>query len=485
MPLEEVCYAVVDRSVFPPFILEINVMANIATRLNIQAEAREFLKLALPLAGAQVAQAATGFVDTVMMGWLGQDVLAAGGLATMIFMAFMMTGVGLISGVSPLVAEAYGAGQTKRIGQLLRHGLWISLLLSVPGMQMITHLDGLMRQFGQAETTVILSDQYLSVMAWGLFPAIAFATLRGCIVALSEARPVMFIVVIATLFNIIGNYVLGFGQFGFPNLGISGLAVASIGAHWIMFISLLVYMLWHKPLQPYSLFHALHHLKPKILQQLLWVGGPIGVAAVLEYGLYTTVSFFMGALGTPVLAAHQVVSQTVLVLFMVPLAMSYAATVRVGQWFGQRNWKQIQQAALVSIGLAVTFMFFMGIALFTHPRQVVGLYLDLSNPANADAIGMSITLMKLAACGLVLDGLQRTANGVLQGLQDTRIPVLLGMIAYWGIGLTMSYLLGFYAPWSGVGVWLGTYIGLAAASIAYLWRFWRIMLSSHSRVANG
>ncbi|QHV00966.1 MATE family efflux transporter [Synechocystis sp. CACIAM 05] len=455
-------------------------MTDISMRFGMQAEAREFLKLAVPLAGAQMAQAATGFVDTVMMGWLGQDVLAAGGLATMIFMAFMMTGVGLISGVSPLVAEAYGAGQTRRIGQLTRQGLWIVLLLSIPGMLFITHLNGLMHWSGQADTTIILSDSYLNVMAWGLFPAIAFATLRGCIIALSQARPIMLIVIAATLFNILGNYGLGFGKWGFPALGITGLAIASISAHWIMFLSLLVYMLWHKPLHQYSLFHSLHHLKPSILRQLLWVGGPIGIAAILEYGLYLTASFFMGALGTPILAAHQVVSQTVLVLFMVPLAMSYAATVRVGQWFGQQHWRQIRQAALVSIGLAVLFMLTAGIALFVYPQQIIGLYLDLNDPANGEALDIGISIMKIAAFGLVLDGLQRTANGVLQGLQDTRIPMVLGTIAYWGIGLTASYLLGFYTPLSGAGVWIGTYIGLAAASIAYLWRFQKVMVKEKS-----
>jgi multidrug resistance protein, MATE family len=455
-------------------------MTNISSRFSIKAEAREFLKLALPLAGAQVAQAGTGFVDTVMMGWLGQDVLAAGGLAAIIFMAFMMTGIGLVSGISPLVAEAYGSGQLQRIGKLTRQGLWIALLFSIPWMLVIAHLDGLMRQFGQAETTVILSDTYLNVMAWGLFPAIAFAALRGCIVALSRARPVMFIVVAATLFNIVGNYVLGFGKFGFPELGIAGLAIASVGAHWIMFLSLLVYMLWHKPLHEYSLFHSLHRLNPPILQQLIWVGGPIGVAAMLEYGLYMTVSFFMGAIGTPILAAHQVVSQTVIVLFMIPLAMSYAATVRVGQWFGQRDWEQIRQAAFVSIGLAVLFMLIAGIVLFTYPSQIVGLYLDLNDPANESALEISISIMKVAAFGLILDGIQRTANGVLQGLQDTRVPVLLGTFAYWGIGLTMSYLLGFHTSLAGVGVWIGGYVGLAAAAIAYLWRFWRVMLKKES-----
>jgi MATE family multidrug resistance protein len=329
-------------------------MPSISIRTNVQTEIREFLKLAIPLASAQVAQAVTGFIDTVMMGWLGEKVLAAGGLAAMIFMAFMMVGIGMVSGVSPLIAEAYGAKQNRRVGQVTRQGLWITLLLAIPGMQIIANLDALMHQFGQAETTVMLAGTYLDVMAWGLFPAIAFTVLRGCIVSLSNARPVIMIVLAATVFNVIGNYVLAFGKLGFPEMGIAGLATASIGAHWLMFLSLLGYMLWHKPLREYSLFQTLHRLEPKIVQQLLWVGVPIGIAALLEYGLYTTVTFLMGALGIPVLAAHQVVMQTIMVIFMVPLAMSYAATVRVGQWFGRRDWSRVRQVAFVSIGLTVT-----------------------------------------------------------------------------------------------------------------------------------
>jgi MATE family multidrug resistance protein len=449
-------------------------MNSISIYSNIQKEIREFLKLAIPLASAQVAQAATGFVDTVMMGWLGQEVLAAGGLAAMIFMAFMMTGIGIVSGVSPLVAEAYGAKQNRRVGQVTRQGLWIALLLAIPGMQIIANLDPLMHQFGQATTTVSLADTYLSVMAWGLFPAIGFAVLRGCIVSLSEARPIIVIVIAATGFNTIGNYVLAFGKLGFPAMGIAGLAVSSIGAHWIMFLSLLGYMLWHKPLREYSLFQTLHRLELKIVQQLLWVGIPIGIAAVLEYGLYTTVTFLMGALGTPVLAAHQVVLQTSMVIFMVPLAMSYAATVRVGQWFGQRNWLQVRQAAFVSIGLAVMFMLVTAIALFIQPRQIIGLYLNLDNPINADVVTVAVSIMSVAAFGQILDGVQRTTNGILQGLQDTRIPMLLGTVSYWGIGLTTSYLLGFHTNLAGVGVWIGSYTGLAMAAITFVWRFWRI-----------
>jgi MATE family multidrug resistance protein len=204
----------------------------------------------------------------------------------------------------------------------------------------------------------------------------------------------------------------------------------------------------------------------------------------LEYGLYTTITFLMGALGTYVLAAHQVVMQTIMVIFMVPLAMSYAATVRVGQWFGQQNWRQVRQAALVSIGLAVAFMTVTAIALFTHPQQIIGLYLDLDNPVNADVLEVGVSILTVAAFGQILDGVQRTANGVLQGLQDTRIPMLLGIFAYWGVGLTTSYLLGFHTGLVGTGVWIGSYTGLAVAAIAFIWRFRMLMLSrKYHRVA--
>jgi multidrug resistance protein, MATE family len=276
---------------------------------------------------------------------------------------------------------------------------------------------------------------------------------------------------VVTVLNSVGNYVLAFGKLGFPAMGIVGLAVASIAAHWFMFLSLLSYMLWHQPLRQYSLFQALHRLEPKILQQLLGLGTPIGLAAISEYGLFTVVTFFAGALGTPILAAHQVVTQTIMVVFMVPIAMSYAATARVGQWFGQRDGAQVQQAAWVSLGLAMAFTGVMAVALLTHLRQVVGLYLDLSDPVNAPVVAAAVSILTVAALGQGIDAVLRTTNGILQGLQDTRIPMLLGTAAYWGIGLPTSYLLGFHTPLSGAGVWLGYYAGTAVAAIAFLWRF--------------
>jgi multidrug resistance protein, MATE family len=448
-------------------------MTCLAMRPHLQTEIREFFKLTIPLASAQVAQAATGFIDTIMMGWLGQETLAGGGLAAITFMAFLLTGTGILAGVSPLVAEAFGAKQSHRVGQVTRQGLWIALLLTLPGMQVIGHLDTMMTQAGQAPQTVALANTYLDIMLWGLFPALGFAVLRSVVTSLSQARPVMAIVIGATLFNAVGNYVLAFGKFGFPAMGIAGLALASIFAHWIMFLSLLIYMLWHKSLQAYGLFHKLQRLELPILGKLLKIGLPVGVSAALENGLVMIVMYLAGTLGTHVLAAHQIVLQTIIVIFMVPVAMSYAATIRVGQWLGQQNWRQARQAGYVSMGVGAVFMTVMAIALLTHPRQVIGLYLDLNNPANNNVLAVAVPMLIVAALGQILDGVQRTANGALQGLQDTRVPMLLGFFSFWGVGLTSGYLLGIHFNLGGAGLWLGQSIGLAVAAGVFIWRFSR------------
>jgi multidrug resistance protein, MATE family len=223
-------------------------MLSTTTRSPLKSEIREFLKLAVPLASAQLAQSATGFADTVMMGRMGADVLAAGGLASIIFLSIMTATSGMVMGVSPLIAEAFGAGQKSRIQQIARQGLWLSLLVAIPMMLLTGHLDRWMIHTGQTETTVQLANLYLDIMLWALFPVAGFAALRATVSALSQARPVLLIVIAGTAFNVVWNYILGFGKFGFPPMGLAGLALASVLSWWAMFVVLALYVLLHPKL---------------------------------------------------------------------------------------------------------------------------------------------------------------------------------------------------------------------------------------------
>ena len=440
---------------------------NSSTRKEIE----KFFQLAMPLASAQVAQSLTGFFDTMMMGRLGATTLAGGGLASLTFFAIVNIATGIVMAVSPLIAEAQGAGNKRRIENLVKQGLWLTLLLTIPISMAIAHLDSIMLQLGQSEVTVALADEYLDIVLWGIFPAIGFAMLRGVVSGLSQARPVMYIVVVGTLFNILGNYTLSFGKFGFPRLELAGLAIASTLTLWGMFFALLIYILKHPQLRSYQILKQVHRLKPRIIWELSKIGFPIGIFIGLEIGLFTVVTFLMGTLGTEVLAAHQIVFQTILIIFMIPLGMSYASTVRVGQWLGQKNLEGIRRAGYLSIGAGAIFAIAITIIMLLFPRAIVSLYIDLNDPDNVEIIRLALPMLTIATVSQILDAVQKITYGALQGLQDTRIPVLLNIPAFWIIGLTSGYLLGFRFNLGGTGLWLGQSIGVAVAAFLFLIRW--------------
>jgi multidrug resistance protein, MATE family len=450
-------------------------------RSNLKSEIREFLKLAVPLASAQVAQSATGFADTVMMGRMGADVLAAGGLAAIIFLSIMTATSGVVMGVSPLIAEAFGAGQKTRIQHIARQGLWLAFLVSMPMMLLTGHLDTWMNHAGQTETTVKLANTYLDIMLWGLFPAVGFAALRATVSALSQARPVMIIVVIGTAFNITWNYILGFGKFGFPQLGLAGLALASALSLWGMFLALALYVLIHPKLKDYRIFQELHRIRPRILWELIWVGVPIGMFSGLEVGFFMVITFWMGTLGTEALAAHQIVFQTIVVVFMIPLGISYATTVRVGQWLGRRDVMGIQQAAWVSMSISTCLMVSASTIFLLFPKQIVGIYLDVQNPDNAAIINLALPLLIVAAIAQVLDGFQKAVYGSLQGLQDTQVPMMLNVLGYWGVGLSLGYGLGFRLGLGSMGLWMGQSMAIAVVAGLFIWRFHKLI--SHRKLS--
>jgi multidrug resistance protein, MATE family len=445
-----------------------------ADRLSFHTEIKAFLQLAIPLASAQVAQLATGFVDTVMMGHLGRETLAAGALASITFFSIMVTASGVVMGVSPLVAEAHGAGNKTRIEQVTRQGLWLSLLLAIPIMIAIAHLNTLMHQLGQSATMVKLAKGYLDIMLWGLFPALGFAMLRGVVSALSQARPILMIVLAGTGFNILGNYIFGFGKFGFPRLELAGLALASVLTLWGMFGALVIYLLKHKQFKAYRFFHRCNQLKLPVLRELVKLGLPIGVFTALEIGVYTTVSYLMGAWGTDGLAAHQIVFQTMNLIFMVPLGMSYAATARTGQWFGQQDLIRIRQAGFVSLVVGTVWTSAVAIVFLVFPQQIIGLYIDIHAPENATIVVFATAMMRVGAIAHLFDGVQKIAYGALQGLQDTRVPMLLSFLCYWCIGLTSGYWFAFGWNLGGVGLWAGLTLAVAIAATIFVWRFQRL-----------
>ena len=441
------------------------------SKSRVIAEIKQCLLLAVPLAGAQLSQAATTFVDTVMMGILGSQIIAAGALGAATFYLLINVGSAIVSAVSPLAAEAYGAGRVEQVGRVVRQGLWLSVILAVPVTLLIWHSGSLLRLLGQEPGNVVLASSYLRAIAWGYLPGLGFAVLRSFVSALSRPRFIIVTMIGGTLFNVAANYVLALGKFGFPALGLAGLGWASALSLWGMFVALAIYIHTQPQLRVYGALTNLHQFEGKRFGELVRVGVPIGVLAGVEGGLFTFVTFLMGQLGTVTLAAHQIALQTVVVTFTISLGISMASTVRVGQLMGQENPKGARLAGFVGIGMAALFMAMMGILFWTIPGTIVSLYIDTADPANAAVVSLAKTLLGVAAMFQIVDGIQVGATGALRGLKDTRIPLLIGILAYWGIGLPCGYTLGLGLGFGGVGLWWGLAIALAVAAGILTWRF--------------
>lgn len=438
---------------------------------SISSEIRASLRLGIPLAAAQLTQSLTAFVDTVMMGLLGSRTIAAGALGAVTFTILLIISSSLVSAVSPLVAEAYGANQTKMVECVVRQGLWLAIIFGIPISLIIFHGKSLLLLFGQDANVVALTEEYLQAIAWGFLPAIVFAVLRNFVTAVSQPRSIMVIGICGTFLNIAANYVLMFGKLGLPALGLAGIGWGSTLSFWSMLIALIIYIKSETSLQKYDVFRNFHQFNRQIFGKLLHIGLPIGVLAAVEAGLFTVTTFIIGMLGTVTLAAHQIALQTASTTFTVALGISFATTVRVGQEVGQKNVKGARLAGYVGISIGGLFMALMGILFWLMPERIVSLYLDINNPANTAVVTQAKALLKVAAFFQIADGIQVNAVGALRGLQDTRIPMLIGIFAYWGIGFTSGYLLGLKLGFGGVGLWWGLAIGLAVASIVLTWRF--------------
>ncbi|MEH2286505.1 MATE family efflux transporter [Nostoc sp.] len=440
------------------------------------SEVKKCLMLAVPLAAAQLAQSATGFVDTVMMGWLGSQTIASGGLGAVIFSFCLFILNGIVSAVSPLAAQAYGAGNREKVGTIVRLGLGISLVLGIPITLLLYNGGALLLLLGQDANTVTLAEIYLRAMALGFIPALGFAVLKSFLSALLQPQLVIVTVVLGTLLNITANYVLMFGKLGFPALGLAGIGWASTLSLWSMFVALTVYICNQPRFAVYGIFQPssykafpLEHRR--IVGEIFQVGLPIGGLVAVEAGLFTVVTFFIGRLGTTALAAHQIALQTISMSFQMALGISIATTVRVGQLAGQNDLVGTRIAGYIGIAIAALFMSVVALAFWLIPKSIISLYIDINNQNNADVVALAVKLLAVAAIFQIVDGVQVTTAGALRGLKDTRIPMLIGIFAYWCVGLFTGYIFGISLGFGAIGFWWGLAIGLAIAAIILTWRF--------------
>lgn len=429
------------------------------------------LVLALPVVVTQVSGVANGFVDTLMVGRLGPDQLAAVALGNTLFFMHMILGMGIVTSVSPMVSQAFGRGDEEEIGRSIRQGLWLALGLSAAMMVSVNSLWPLMLKMGQNPETVAVAKSYVAAISWGMPGFLSFIALRGFVEALSKPMLAAVIAMLGVGLNVIANYVLMYGHLGFPALGVEGTGWASTIVFWFNCLCLFSVTVLSKELSRFAGYRNFHRPDFAFLARLFKLGLPIGISQGVEVALFMATALLMGLLGNNALAAHQIAIQCAALAFMVPLGIGIATSVRVGVATGMNDNAGVRTAGLVGVGLSSAFMFLTATLFWFFPTRIVSFFLDFDMPANEPVIEIATMLMGFAAVFQLFDGVQVSAIGALRGLKDTFVPMVMAIVSYLVVGLTTGYVLGFKFGYGARGLWTGLVVGLAVASILLLWRF--------------
>ncbi|MCC5973307.1 MAG: MATE family efflux transporter [Rubellimicrobium sp.] len=431
---------------------------------------RAILALGVPLIGSNLAQMVIGLTDTLMLGWYDVTALAAATLATSLYFLLFLMGIGFANAVAPLVAAAVSAGQEVEVRRVTRMAMWLSIGFGLVVIAPLMVSAALFEAIGQDPEVSRMAQEYLRIAGWGLIPALLVAVLRSYLSALELTGMILWATIGAAVLNALVNYMLIFGNWGAPELGIRGAAIASVGTASLTLVILLAYALWKVP--QYRLLQRFWRPDWQAMGRVSRLGLPIGLTALAESGLFSGSAVLVGWIGTLELAAHGIALQLASAAFMLHLGLSQAVTVRAGRAMGRRDEAGLRRGAVTAYGISAAFSVATVVLFLTFAEPVVSLFVDPGDPRRLEVIAIGVTLVGMAALFNLVDGMQVVALGLLRGVQDAAVPMVHAAISYWLIGMPVSFLLGFTFGFGAVGVWAGLVVGLLAAAVLLSWRFW-------------
>lgn len=444
-------------------------------RARSLVEARGILRLAGPLVANNLALAGMNFADTVMAGRLGTVDLAAVAVGGSAWMVVFLLGLGMLMAVSPVVAHAYGAGRWEDAGAVLRQALWLSQALAVCAFLLLLGAPRVLASIGVDEAVVPLTAGYLFAISFGLPGVFAFLAMRFMSEGVGWTRPIMYAAAVGLVVNVFGNWVLMYGNLGFPRLGAVGCGMASAIAMWSMFATMLIYVWRSGRYERFALWTRFEGPRWSVQREVVGLGLPIAASVEAEAGLFAGVALIMATLGATQVAAHQIAINYAATMFMVPLAFHSATTIRVGQALGRGEAANARRAGWAGIALCGLFMLASAFVLFLFRDRIAAFY--TSDP---ELLPLATGLLTMAMIFQVSDGLQVGAAGALRGFKDTRVPMLLNIGSYWLLAFPMAWYAGVHAGLGPVVVWVALIAGLTVAALLLNTRYLRL---SNRRVA--
>jgi MATE family multidrug resistance protein len=425
------------------------------------------LALAAPVIIAELGWVTMGIVDTLMVGPLGADAIGAVGLASALFIAVGVFAMGLLLGLDPLVAQAFGARRIDECHRWLVAGVWLAILATPPAVGGVYLLNAVLPLLGLPPAVVTLARPYLAVVGWSLPPLLLYVAFRRYLQAMHIVRPVTYTLIAANIVNAIANWVLIHGYYGAPELGVTGAAYATLASRSVMALALLAVIVRRERHTQPRLSDTPLALKIKRVRQLVVLGLPAGGQMLLEVGVFAAATALAGGVSSTALAAHQIAIHMAAFTFMIPYGLSSAAAVRVGHAIGRRDPRGAMTAGWTAIALGVSFMAAAAVVFLTMPGALIRAFTD-----DPGVVALGVRLLFVAAVFQLFDGLQGVTTGALRGLADTRTALFWNLGGHWGVGLPLGYLLCFRWGYGVVGLWWGLSVGLMICGISLVvaWR---------------
>jgi len=422
--------------------------------------------LAYPVVISQLGHTLVGLSDSIIIGHTGKVPLAAVSLGNSIFTTFMVAGIGMSYGLTPLIAQESGKGNKKRCGRLLSHSLLINLLVALAMFSIIftgsSHLDLLKQEADVA----VQAKPFLRLLAFSIIPLMVFLTFKQFAEGLGFTRQAMNISIIGNILNILLGITLVYGLFGIPKMGVLGVGISTFVDRLVMGVTMAWYVLKAPRFKAYLHSFRFGNFKTELLKKITGIGTPVAMQYIFEVSAFSGAAIMVGWIGATELAAHQIALSLAAMTYMMASGISAAAGIRSGNNFGKQNFSALRLSAIASYHLVIVLMSFCALIFLVGNQVLPGFYIQ-----DDSVIKVASGLLIIAALFQLFDGTQVVGLGVLRGLGDVKIPTWITFLAYWVIGIPVGHLLCFHWNWGVNGVWWGLTFGLMTASILLFFRF--------------
>jgi MATE family multidrug resistance protein len=424
------------------------------------------LKLALPLMASQLGQVIVNFVDNIMVAKLGPAALAGVSFANALYAICLVFGMGISFALPPLISEAQGAADDRRISSYFKHSLIVNLAFGVISMILLIAFIPFMKYLGQDPEIIPHAAEYMYYSALGMIPFMIFQTLRCYSDGLSETLPSMIIIILGNLLNVILNYLLIFGHWGLPEMGTAGAALSSLISRVFMVFGILIIFRHWKNLWIYLSEVRFNMYKSSYFKKILSLGIPSSFQMTFELTAFSAAAIIMGFIGKIEQASHQIAINLASITFMIATGLAMASTIRVGNQLGKGDISKVKDAGYSAMIQITIFMIVAAIGFVLARHLLPTIYMD-----NAEVISIAAYLLLAAAIFQIPDGIQVITLSALRGLQDVKVPTFITFLSYWLLGIPCSYILAITLEWGPIGVWIGLILGLTISAIFLSYRF--------------